>query len=190
MGTKGGAIYLYGDGFQFIRPWLIADPNEVVSIVALYPNKILVTYLNDSMVAMVLPTLDVIDLLQQSWLPTSDGEITVQYSDLPGEKGFVYVGTSEGVLLVLDVTVSAIRICDYRITPADFGLPHKMPITDIKSNPRDEKFLAVSFGGDDLDEGAIAIFDLQKHKAYRTIKTNAIRALEYQHINDVLYAGK
>ena len=58
---------------------------------------------DNSIVAMELPSLEVVDLLSSSWLPETFGDITAVHCDTVGEKNFVYLGTSEGVFIALDV---------------------------------------------------------------------------------------
>eukprot|EP01031_Cornospumella_fuschlensis_P038189 gene38189-46401_t len=76
VGTDGGAIYVFGDGFQYVRPWLTNDPNEVVSLVAIYPNKLLAAFVDNSIVVMELPSLSIVDLFQPNWLGPRLGDIT------------------------------------------------------------------------------------------------------------------
>lgn len=181
---------MYGDGFQFVRTWLIDDPNEVVSIVPLYPNKILVAFADNSIVALELPTLEVLDLLPSTWLSAKDGDLTSMYCDLPSEKNFVYCGTSEGNLYVLDVMESAIRICDYSLTATDLGIAgQKMAITDIQINPRNDRFLALGCDGPNVESGMVVVFDLEKNKLHKNFKTAAISNINWHHMGEVLYAA-
>jgi WD40 repeat protein len=189
VGTEGGAVYVYGDGFQFVRTWLIDDPNEVVSIVPLHPNKILVAYADNSLVVLELPTLEVIDLLPTTWLTANDGDLTSIHCDLPNEKNLVFCGTSAGNLFVLDVMESAIRICEYNLTTADFGLSGPIAISDIQMSPKSERFLAVSCEGPTISSGNIVVFDLEKHKLHKTFKSFAVSTLMWHHSGDVLFAG-
>jgi WD40 repeat protein len=189
VGTEGGSIYVYGDGFQYMRPWLTNEPNEVVSIVALHPNRIIVAFGDNSLVVMELPTLEVIDLLPPSWLSSHRcGDITAIHCDAPSEKNFVYVGTSEGYLTVLDVMESAVRICDFELNLTDFGLQgQSLSISDIESCPKDERYLAVGFDG--VDNGAIVVYDLVKHKILKQFQTHGISALQWHQAGEVLFAG-
>ncbi len=194
VGTQGGAIYVYGDGFQFVRTWLIDDPNEVVSIIPLHPNKILVAFADNSLVALELPTLEVLDLLPPSaWLsPKKDGDITSLYCDLPSEKNFVFCGTSEGNVYILDIMESQIRICDYSILATDWGINNtKLAITDIQINPRNDRFLTIGCGdGPSISQGMICVFDLEKHKLYKQFKTaGAVSNITYHHMGEVLYVA-
>lgn len=190
VGTEGGAIHVYGDGFQFARTWLTEDPNEVVAIVPLFPNKILTVFGDNSMVAMELPSLEVVDLLSSSWLPRTFGDITAVHCDTVGEKNFVYLGTSEGVFIVLDVMESMIRVCEFQLSKADFGLGSKdVSISDIQISPKDEKFIAVGFEGGDLDEGYVVIYDLVKHKVHKSFTVPSVSTMAWHHSGDFLYAG-
>jgi hypothetical protein len=98
LGTEGGAVYACGDGFQYLRPWLTSDENQVTAIVSPSVNTILCVFADNSLVVLDLPTLNVLDLLPGSqWLPTNKaaGEITFVHVDEPAEKNFVFVGTSK-----------------------------------------------------------------------------------------------
>ncbi len=190
IGTDEGAIYVYGDGFQFMRPWLAEEPIEVVSIVALYPNKILVVFGDNSIVIMELPSLEVIDLLPPSWLPSKLGDITAIHADLPSEKNFVYIGTSEGSLQVLDVMESAIRVCDFTLNRNELGISGSFAISDIQSCPKDERYIAIALDGSSVDSGYVIIFDFVKNKVHKSFKTKAIASLYWHHLGEVLFAGK
>lgn len=190
VGTDGGSVYVYGDGFQFVRPWLTEDPIEVISILPLYPNRIIVAFGNNSLVLMELPSLEVIDLLNSDWLSPKYGDLTALHCDTPSEKNFVYVGTSQGVLIVIDILETSIRICDYQLKLSDFGLSDQsLSISDIQSCPKDEKFIAVGFDGDFVESGHIVIFDLVKRKVHRQFSTSAVSSMVWHHQGEILYAG-
>jgi WD40 repeat protein len=183
-------VYVYGDGFQFVRTWLIDDPNEVVSIVPLYPNKILVAFADNSIVVLELPTLEVLDLLPSTWLSSKDGDLTSIYCDLPSEKNFVYCGTSEGNVFILDVMESAIRICDYSLNAVDLGISgQKMAITDIQISPRNDRFLALGCDGPNIETGMVVVFDLEKHKLHKNFKTAAVSNITWHHLGEILYCS-
>lgn len=190
VGTEGGAVHVYGDGFQFVRPWLTDDPNEVVAIIPLYPNKILVVFDDNSVVAMELPSLEVVDLLSSSWLPRTFGDITAIHCDFISEKNFVYLGTSEGVFIVLDVMESMIRVCEFQLSKADFGLALKeVSISDIQVCPKDDRFVAVGFEGGDLEEGHVVIYDFVKHKVHKSFTLPSISAMAWHHGGEFLYVA-
>ncbi len=190
VGTEGGAIYVFGDGFQFMRPWLTNDPNEVTTIISLHHNKILVSFGDNSIVAMELPSLDIIDLLEPAWVDSNrNGDISVIHVDVPGEKNFAYIGTTEGAVLVLDVMEASIRICDFKLTCHDLGLAQSMAVSDIQSCPKDDRYLAIGYGGAAASMGAIVLFDLLKNKVHRTFKTAAITAMDWTCSGETLYAG-
>ncbi len=179
---------MYGDGFQFMRPWLTNDPNEVTSIVSLHHDKILVSFNDNSIVVMELPSLDVVDLLSPSWLQRS-GDISVIHVDVPGEKNFAYVGTTDGSVFVLDVMEASIRICDFKITCVELGLAAGLAVSDIQMCPKDDRYLAVGFGGSSATAGAIVIYDLMKSKVHRTFKTSAITCMDWMCSGEGLFAG-
>jgi WD40 repeat protein len=191
VGTEGGSLYVYGDGFQYMRPWLTDEPNEVVSIVALHPNRILVTFCDNSMVVMELPTLEIIDLLKPTWMHSKWGDITAVHCDAVSEKNFVYIGTSDGYLTVLDVMEGSIRICDFELNLTDMGLQgmSSFSVSDIQSCPKDERYLAIGFDGTTKSQGAVVVYDLVKHKVHKQFKTASISTLQWHHLGEILYAG-
>jgi WD40 repeat protein len=182
-------VYVYGDGFQYMRPWLTDDSNSVLSIQALYPNKVLVAFEDNSIIVMDLPTLDVVDLLLPSFIDTKHGYISCIHVDTPSEKCFVYIGTTEGFLYVLDILETSIRICDYSLSCRDFGLSQSMIINDIKICPKDEKYLAFGLGGSDMNDGVVVIYDLVKHKEKRSFKCAAVSSLSWHHSGETLFVG-
>lgn len=190
MGTEEGSIYVFGDGFQYMRPWLTSDPIEVVSLVAIYPNKVLAAFADNSIVVMELPSLNIVDLLQPNWLGARAGDITTLHSDLPGEKAFVFAGTSEGTVHVLDVMEGSIRICDYSLGLSDFGLSGQtLSVADLHLCPKDDKYLAVGFDGADFGTGALVIYDLSKSKVHKTFKVPGVTSLAWHHAGELLFAG-
>ena len=69
VGTECGSVHVIGDEVHYIRPCLTLENNAVKAIVALFPNRILVHFNDDSIVLMELPSLDVVHLLEPSgWL--------------------------------------------------------------------------------------------------------------------------
>lgn len=76
VGTYSGAVYVYGDGFQYMRPSLSINSNPVTVITSIFPNRIIVLYKDDTLAVMELPSLDMIHLMEPSWLegPKSDSQ--------------------------------------------------------------------------------------------------------------------
>lgn len=184
-------MYAYGDGFQYFRPWLIEDENEVTKIVAVHDDCILVTFGDNSLAVLSLPELNVMDLKERTWLGPQVGDIVAMHVDEPGEKGYVYVGTSEGLLLVMECLTPSgtLRLCDYSINCSDAGLGSRMAISAIHMCPKDEKYLAIAYDGATPDEGSIVIFDLVKHKPHRVYETAGITSIAWVHNGEHLYAG-
>lgn len=179
-----------------MRPWLTTDPNEVLSIVAIYPNKILVAFADNSIAVMELPTLNIIDLLPPNWMGNRVGEITALHCDLPSEKPFVFVGTSEGNVFVLDVMESAVRICDFSLGLVDFNLSGEtLAVADLQLSSKDERYLAIGLSCRDdfdsrrADQGAIIIYDLLKNKVLKNIKVPSVTSLAWHHLGELLFAA-
>lgn len=146
VGTSGGAIYTYGDGFQYCRQWLQSDENEVTSIISVNNDKILVGFGDNSLAVLALPTLNVVDLVECTWLNSSrSGDIVTIYTDEPSERGFVYIGTSEGLLIVTECAAASgsVRVCDYSVNWNEAGLKSKMAISCIQMCPKDERYLTL-----------------------------------------------
>jgi hypothetical protein len=101
----------------------------------------LVVYKNNNIAVLRTPSLFTMGFTKSNWMTNSDesgGEITCVHVDeyTEGEKTFVYVGTSEGFLHVIEVSpFGMIRICDYSISTADVELPSDMGVTAVLSVP-------------------------------------------------------
>lgn len=191
VGTFGGAIFVYGDGFQLMRPWLTDNPVEVGFMAVVYPNKLFVTFSDNSAQLLELPSLTLIALLGSNWISNRNESITAVYVDEAGQLPFAFVGTSEGVVSVLDLSApSSIRVCDYIISWKTIGLKSPYQVTDIQIYPKDEKYLAISYDSISSSAGHVVIFDLTKQKPYRSYDTNAIVSLAWQHQGDMLFAGE
>lgn len=190
VGTESGAVYSYGDGFQFMRGQTKDEGVSVKHIVALDPDYILVSFSDNSIDVLELPSLNLIGDLDGSWVGSRNGNITALHVDIPGEKNFTYIGTSEGVLQVLDITDSGVRVCDFILTWKTMGLGALMSISDIQLCPKDEKFIAVSFEGGLVHQGAVVIFDLSKMKAHRVFETKGMLSMAWNHTGDSLFGGE
>jgi len=192
VGTFGGAIFVYGDGFQLVRPWLTDNPIEVAFMVVVYPNKLFVTFSDNSAQLLELPSLTLLALLGSNWITNRNEKITTVYVDEAGQLPFAFVGTSEGVVSVLDLSGPfSIRLCDYVISWKTIGLKFAYQVTDIQIYPKDEKYLAISYDSITSSAGHVVIFDLTKQKPYRSYDTtNAIVSLAWQHQGDMLFAGE
>lgn len=190
VGTESGAVYSYGDGFQFMRASTKEEGISVAHIVALDPDYILVAFSDNSVEVLELPNLSLVGDLPGSWIGSKNGNITAVYVDEPGEKNYTYVGTSEGVLQVLDVTDNGVRVVDFSLTCKTMGLGKQMAITDIALCPKDEKYLAVSFESTLVHQGAVVMYDLSKMKAHRVFETKAVSTIAWTNTGDALFGGK
>jgi WD40 repeat protein len=192
LGTEGGAVYACGDGFQYLRPWLTTDPNQVISISAPSNNSILVAFEDNSLAVLDLPNLNILDLLPgNTWLNSKQcGDITFIHVDEPADKPFVFVGTSRGYIFVLEVKDS-IRVCEYMLTPSDLGLAPScnMVVAEIAVCPKDEKYIAVGLSSADRALGKVVVFNFVKHKIKTTHDTLSISSVCWDHTGETLYAG-
>jgi hypothetical protein len=87
------------------------------------------------MALMALPSLNIIDLKEPSWLDKRAGFITVVHTDEATHQPFVYVGTSTGTMFVIEIEQVAIRVCEYVITLGDCQL-QGVALTDIQICPK------------------------------------------------------
>ena len=133
VGSESGAIYAYGDGFQYMKaPSDFNDPEAVLFLLSMNDDQVLVVFEDNSMIMLNLPDLTTTGaILPSTWL--LQGAIScVRKDDMNKDKMFVYVGTTDGSLFVLDCsTPGQIRECDYIITLEDVNLS-EMSISDIQ----------------------------------------------------------
>lgn len=162
---------------------------KVTNIVALDPDYILVTFSDNSVDVLELPNLSLVGDLPSAWIGSKNCTITAVYVDEPGEKNYTYVGTSEGVVHVLDVTDSGVRVVDFSLTCKTMGLAKQMAVTDIALCPKDEKYLAVSFETSLVHQGAVVIYDLSKMKPHRVFETKSVSTLAWTNTGDTLFGG-
>lgn len=172
-----------------MRTWFSVDPNEVTFISQLFPDQILVCFADNSILVFELPSLNLVAQLGSKWISAKSGNITTVYVDEPGQLNFAYIGTSEGIIYILDISIKGIRICDYTITWKMVGLKSAFAITDIAICPKDEKYIAISYDAILTQSGHVAIFDLVKQKSLRIYDTHVIVSMVWQHQGDMLYAG-
>ena len=191
VGTTGGAVCCYGDGFQYFRHWFQNHENEVTSINSVGPDRILVGFGDNSLVVLSLPSLSIVDLVECTWISKQAGDIVTVHVDTPGGTGFVYIGTTEGLLLVLESgqETGAVRVCEYSVNWSEAGLRTKMAISCLQICPKDERYIAIGFDGASEEEGSVVIFDMAKRKPHRVYETGAITSLAWTHTGEALYAG-
>lgn len=132
-------MFAYGKGFQYFRPCPTENLSSILFIVPIGDEICLAVYKNNSVAVLRTPSLVIVDVTQSNWMTNSDesgGEITCVHVDeyTEGTKTFVYIGTSEGNLYVIEVSAfGMIRICDYSLSTTDVELPSDMRITALLS---------------------------------------------------------
>lgn len=198
-GTETGTIVCMGNDFQYTRTKFIDNDNKendiaVRKIIPVCENKVLISNDDNSLAVLSIPTLEIIDIYKSDWLSKSYGNISCVYVDEPSDLNFVYIGTTKGYLIVLDISDDgSMRICDYLITLDEVGLHSQMSIRSIQICPQDDKYIAIAYrtkdDDDDNSEGAILIFDLVKKKAVKLFSTAAITTIVWNHTGTTLYAG-
>jgi len=148
-GTENGTIYVYGDGFQYMLPSSIIGSNEISIIVPVQNDKVLIAYGNNSLTLFDLPYLNTVYSLHESWLGRKAGDITYIHYDDAMQGNFVYVGTSSGYVLVLEMSQSSLRECDYLITLNDVGInADVMAVSSIEMYPEVHLLLNLFFTSD------------------------------------------
>ena len=193
VGTETGILSCMGNNYQYTRTKLYdnSDGNEVAirKIIPIGDDKVFISNNDNSLALLSVPSLELIDMFNPDWLGKSYGHISYVYVDEPSELNFVYIGTTRGFIIVLDVKDGKIRLCDYMITLEEIGLQSNMGVRSIQLCPLDDKFIAIAYRDRDDADGAIVIFDLVKKKLVRAYSTSAITTLAWTHTGHALYAG-
>lgn len=193
VGTETGTLVCMGNDFQYTRTKVIDDSNEdVIAVRKILPiddDKVLISNDDNSLVVLSVPSLEIIDIFDSTWLSKSYGNISFVYVDEPSKLNFVYIGTTRGFLIVLDITNGPIRVCDYLISLDEIGVESHMAIRAIQLCPQDDKFIAIAYRNGEDTEGAILIFDLVKKKPVKHYSTAPITTISWNHTGTVLFAG-
>mmetsp|Transcript_6254 Transcript_6254/g.9444 ORF Transcript_6254/g.9444 Transcript_6254/m.9444 type:complete len:1136 (+) Transcript_6254:136-3543(+) len=187
MGTECGALYAYGDGFQYVQP--AAEQMDITHIVSAYDENILVRFADNSLSVFMIPSLTLSHHLPASWLNEACGDITTIHIDEYHPRHYAYLGTTEGYVRVLQV-LPEFREVEYCITCSDAGVGGHMAVSDLQICPKDEKYLLIAYDGvDDESVGAVVVYDLAKRRSYRVYKTAGITTAAFNHNGDMLFAG-
>jgi len=189
LGTGDGAVFSIYDGCQF--HWSSSSGSEILEILSIHDERILVALADNSMEVLTLPYLlpMTAQSVPNSWLGPSDGGISSLYCDENYEKKpYVYVGTTEGSLYVIEL-LPTFRNCDYTITPTDAGISGEMALSFIDVSPKDPRYVALGYDGPYSDAGGVVVFDLVKHKQHRYYNCAAVASLAWHHSGDILFAG-
>lgn len=138
-GTVGGVVFVYGDGIQYMRPLCAVGTDgaifEVSHIIGLTEDRVAVTLGNNSIHVLSLPLLDVVASLPANWLSKRYGDISIITFDNTNRRPFVYVGTTEGFVRVLEAS-SFIRVCEYNLSRSDAGMTGNVIVSDIQVCPK------------------------------------------------------
>lgn len=138
-GTEGGVIFVYGDGFQYMRTLPSSNSleiNEVSHLVTFHDDKVLAVFGNNAIYVLSLPLLNVVSSLEASWLPDDEGDVSTVHIDDTTLRNFAYIGTSSGKTHVLELLVPKIRICDYDVSLTDATIKQNMLVSDIMMCPK------------------------------------------------------
>ena len=185
-GTESGSLYAFGDGFQYMQPAI--ESVDITHIISLTDDSILVGFADNSLAVLMLPYLKVSHTLSCDWLPEACGDITAIHYNEKHLRPYIYVGTSGGYVRVLQV-LPDFREVEYCITCADVGVSADMVVSDIQVCPKDERYLMIAYDGSDEKTGAVAVFDMVKHKVFRLYKAAGVTTAVFHHTGEVLYAG-
>ena len=193
VGTESGTVYAYGDGFQFMQADLATL--DITNIIEYSTDKIIVTFADNSLAVLALPSLTLLTRLD-NWLGEACGDVTSVYSSYILSQNYIFIGTSEGFVRVLEIAIEegqpqTMRECDYVITSSNAGVSAKMVVSSLQLCPKDEKYLAISYDGPSSTKsaGVTIIYDLAKKKVHRSYKSAGVTTLAWNHVGDVLYAG-
>lgn len=133
---------MYGKKFQFYRPRPVNVTGYIKNIAGVGNDICLVVYDDNSLAVFRLPTLELLDTANKSWMTNSDDHQGIELSCLhvdafaeKSQRAFVYVGTSVGDVYVLEISTNtgSIRICDYTISCRDVDIATPMRVTAIIS---------------------------------------------------------
>ena len=151
VGTADGAFIVYGECFQYMVPFVGKSHTSAVRFIVITGEDSCLVFYRDNCVAMFrLPFLKCLQILPSSWMEDAsiDGDVTAVHVDEYSDqliKTFVYVGTSSGKLLVLEVLPSGdVRVCHYTVGLRDVELTGEYKITAILSVSRNQ-WLAITF---------------------------------------------
>lgn len=186
VGTESGAIFAYGDGFQYMQPAI--DTVDITHLVSLNDDSILVGFADNCLAVLMLPSLNLSHKLPASWLNDVCGDITTLYVDEKHFRPYAYVGTSEGYVRVLQV-LPDFREVEYCVTCADTGMTGDMAVSALEISPKDERYLMIAYDSNDEKSGAVVIYDMVKHKTYKVYKSVGITTAVFSHTGEALYAG-
>ena len=190
IGTSVGAVQVYGNGFQYLQPWIHNEPNSITFMLIIHPDKLIVTYQDNSLALFTLPNLLPMDQLMSTWLDKKYGDISFIHVDEPSLKPFTYIGTTSGAVLIVDTSGISFRIVDYMILPLKLGIPNDIKVSEIQLCPKDEKYLAIGYGDSINSNGYVIIYDLVKQKVYKQFATSSVSSLQWSHTGEHLYVGK
>lgn len=135
MGTSSGSLYSFGKGFQFLHPSINEEYNEITYMVALPNGLLFAVYGDNSLAVFTVPHLTLV-ARESNWLSRKMGDISCVYCDDIGGKSFVYIGTSNGFVVVVEANSNAIRVCDYSISLSDCNISEMYAVSDISICPK------------------------------------------------------
>jgi hypothetical protein len=132
-------VFAYGDGFQYMRALCALSDDgaifEASHIVALTDDRIAVVLGNNSIHVLSLPLLDVVATLPAGWLSKRYGDISTVSYDATNRRPYIYIGTSEGFVRVLEVS-SFIRVSEFNLSLSDAGLTGNLLVSSIQVSPK------------------------------------------------------
>jgi hypothetical protein len=161
---------------------------DITHIVSLNDDSILVGFADNSLAVLMLPSLNLSHKLPASWLNEVCGDMTTVYYDEKHFRPYVYVGTSEGYVRVLQV-LPEFREVEYCLTCADTGMTGDMAVSALEICPKDERYLMIAYDSNDEKSGAVVVYDIVKHKTFRVYKSVGITTAAFSHTGEALYAG-
>lgn len=190
MCTTLGTLHSYGSNFQYLRQRFHEDETKCIYMASIYPDKIVCVYEDNTVAVYELPKLHLLSVLTDKWLPSKYGNISTCYVDEQSLRPYIYFGTADGTLHVIEVTSNNdLRVVDFNISTSKLNLPKDSTIIDCGVYPKDEKYIAIAYNCPPNYDGVIILFDFVKNKVFKQFSCKSITCLSWVHSGDLLYAG-
>ena len=191
VGTDIGAVYTYGESFQYVSPGLFSKDESVsvAHMVLVCFGHLCVVYANNNIVLFTLPSLDLVDVQDISGYLQADELISSVYV-ANKHREYMYIVTNKNNIYVIDMGNNNIRVCDYTVTTSEYPYDTlRMSCVEISS--KDEALMAIGYRNlRDNHEGAIVFYDLKKRKCLHSAATDiGVTSTAFGINGDILYIG-
>jgi hypothetical protein len=191
VGTDNGAVYTYGESFQYVSPGLFSKDEliPVTHMVLVNVSHLCVVYANNNIVLFTLPSLDLVDVQDISSYLQDEEQISIVYV-ANKYRQYVYIVTNKNNIYVLDTGSNAVRVCDYTVTTPEYSCDTFI-MSSIEISPKDEAIMAIGYRNiHDNNAGAVVFYDLKKKKYVHDVTTDVgLTAIAFGSHGDTLYLG-